>query len=76
VTATTDRICVHCKEPGGPGALRPYGKDGALVCFACAMLPENEAQTEASLQAIFDAEPGAPMMLTDDGPVPILGGRH
>ena len=35
--------CEHC---GRIAELRPYGRNGAAICFDCAMKPENKAETE------------------------------
>ncbi|HEY0029176.1 MAG TPA: hypothetical protein VGC65_00345 [Bacteroidia bacterium] len=46
--ATPPAECAYCKKVE---ELRPYGKDGAKICFDCGMLPENKAETERLLQA-------------------------
>jgi len=32
----------NCEQCGKPGDLRPYGKDGAWICFKCGMKDEEE----------------------------------
>ena len=35
--------CAYC---GALEELRPYGKNGARICYPCATKPENKAETE------------------------------
>lgn len=44
--------CDYC---GKVAELRPYGKDGASICFECGMKPENRKQTDAALDARLNA---------------------
>ena len=42
-----DRRCTSCRKVD---ECRPYGKDGAQVCFACAMAtPESKAEAERQM---------------------------
>lgn len=34
----------QCDECGKVAELRPYGKNGACICFQCAMKDENETK--------------------------------
>lgn len=44
--------CYYCKKPGD---LRPYGPDGALVCFPCATsTPERESTAVAGFSAVLN----------------------
>lgn len=45
-----------CSDCGKEEELRPYGKDGAWVCFACAMKDEAEAHRQFEKQ--FLNQPG------------------
>lgn len=46
-------VCEGCKKLD---ELRPYGKDGARICFACAQAtPASRAIAEAAMHAKFDA---------------------
>jgi ribosomal protein L37AE/L43A len=36
----------ECSDCGDTGELRPYGKDGAWVCFDCGMKDEDEASRQ------------------------------
>lgn len=60
---------VFIGEPSDPGAceycgnvtdLRPYGKDGALICFDCGMKPENKAITDEMFGKAMDEALGEP----------------
>lgn len=50
----TSRVCCTCGHAelprsldlAGNSELRPYGPGGAPICFACAMRPENRAETD------------------------------
>lgn len=46
-----DDACAYCDKVA---ELRPYGKDGARICFDCAMKPENKAITEAAFGKLID----------------------
>lgn len=41
----------NCEYCGEKSELRPYGKDGAWICFDCGMNPGNKKTTET----MFDA---------------------
>lgn len=64
------RCCWICKSEGDGKTLRPYGKDGADVCFSCAMKPEHVATTEMQLSHALDAA-GEVGELTEEGPKPM-----
>ena len=50
-------ICTCCGEWFGPNGIRPYGKDGTLICFNCMMAePEREREGERRFAAMFDTE--------------------
>lgn len=77
----TDRKCCHCKKVEDHTlneknkvkvGLRPYGPDGALVCFTCAFAtPERRAQTEAQFKKALDGIDG-PAVFTPNGPAPLI----
>lgn len=59
--------CIHC---GAGRDLRPYGPDGAPICFKCAMeTPDRKAEAERQLAAML-GEAGPVSVLTEDGPMP------
>jgi len=65
-----------CSECGSTTAeLRPYGLNGASICYACAMAtPERKARATAALDARLDAieaSGGEALIGGEDGPVPI-----
>lgn len=81
------KICCACgsselprsEDPKGSSELRPYGPGGQPICYACAMDPGRRAETDrqfdqqlaaAERQAI--AEGAAGVVLTTDGPKPLL----
>jgi hypothetical protein len=49
INAGEDGTCTAC---GREAELRPYGKDGAAVCFECAM--KDEAETERQLGKLIE----------------------
>lgn len=44
--------CEYCKTENAD--LRPYGLDGAWICYLCAMKPENKATTDKMFKANLD----------------------
>jgi hypothetical protein len=71
------KACGTCNQPenfqaDSQSELRPYGKGGALICYRCAMKPENEAEAKRQFKGILDGieASGQVPMLTDDGVVP------
>jgi hypothetical protein len=76
--ARTCRACGHAElspdqDPARKTELRPYGPDGAPICFPCAMRPENldEAvrQFTDKIAAAWKAGDGV-AVLSKDGPQP------
>lgn len=59
--------CCHCGS--SESELRPYGPNGAPVCFDCAMKPENKRNTEVQFAGRL-ALAGDVAMLTEAGPAP------
>lgn len=55
-----------------PSKLRPYGKNGAPICFDCAQKPENYPEARRRMEAACDAAlasaRGAGVALFTDGP--------
>ena len=49
IVATPPGICEDCSEKK---ELRPYGKDGAFICFDCAM--KDESSAEGQFQKLID----------------------
>lgn len=43
IESEPEEICEYC---GKIAETRPYGKNGARICFDCAMSPENKTETE------------------------------
>lgn len=50
--------CEHepCEYCGKVDELRPYGKNGAKICFDCAMKPENVKTAEDTFKKILNWE--------------------
>ena len=84
--------CCACDRPElpdredsrGETELRPYGPDGALICFGCAMKTENRAEADRRLDEALDAAEVvsradganiAHVVLTARGPRPLKTGR-
>ena len=85
-------ICCACgrselpdrEDPRGETELRPYGPASALICFSCAMKPENRAEADRQLNEALDAAEAvsradgasiAHVVLTTRGPRPLKTGR-
>jgi hypothetical protein len=43
----------QCDYCGAIGELRPYGRDGAKICFPCSRLPENVDVAKAAMAKLF-----------------------
>ena len=58
VTQGMPSACEYCKkekeENGSPVDLRPYGKDGAWICFDCGMSPASRATTDSTFKNLLD----------------------
>ena len=62
-----ERACCHCGDTAAE--LRPYGPNGAYVCFECAMNPEHRAETDRQFGGRLALIQG-PVVLTSEGPAP------
>lgn len=51
IESTAPATCTDC---GQEDELRPYGKDGAWVCFDCAM--KDEAEAEKQFEKLINGE--------------------
>lgn len=63
--------CVHCKTT--EKELRPYGPNGAWVCYDCAMSPEHKEETRINFDAQLRAAAKVnPIVVIDSehGPIP------
>lgn len=49
-----DDICEYC---GKKAETRPYGRNGARICFSCAMMPENKDETEKNFDLVLRGAP-------------------
>lgn len=56
-TDFTEAPCEYC---GKVDELRPYGKNGAKICFDCGMKPENIKTTEAAFEKVLNGESELP----------------
>lgn len=66
-------VCYYCCRPARE--LRPYGPDGAAVCFACmSSTPAREAEAVAVFARRLDsvARVTGVAQLTPAGPVPCI----
>jgi len=45
----THEYCEYCNKKTDD--LRPYGKDGAWICYQCGMKPENRSTTDKIFSA-------------------------
>ena len=68
----TPRMCFLCRTT--TEELRPYGYQGAWLCFSCAMKPENKAQTEQQYLAQLDAAGPIAIIGEETGPRPLKRG--
>ena len=65
------RTCHYCPADFD---LRPYGPNGAYVCFPCAMAtPEREQEAEEQFNKILDNIKDPVLLDPDLGPVPYSG---
>ncbi len=70
----SDGTCVYC---GKRGDLRPYARNGGLLCFPCMMdEPDRQIEAHEQLGILLDAIPGEAVVLTPDGPVAGNGGKN
>lgn len=66
-----------CTTCGKPEELRPYGKNGSLICFYCAMAtPESKKTAEEAFALQFDACGSHVVIGGEAGPVPLGGIKH
>lgn len=66
--------CVYCGS--ATEELRPYGPNGAWVCFPCAMqTPEREAEAARQFSAQIAAAGPVVIIGEPTGPRPANGGR-
>lgn len=56
-TPSEDQPCEYC---GQMSELRPYGKNGARICFDCGMKPENKEYVEKAINDIFTGQSELP----------------
>ena len=72
------RTCSCCGQLEGTGKreIRPYGKDGADICFEC-MTSDPEKEMEARKQFARKDDAAIRLtrssLLTPEGPVPFIG---
>ena len=61
--------CFHCKNTFSTEDLRPYGPNGALICFDCGMeTPERKALASEMFQKVLDLLHSDIVILTPTGP--------
>lgn len=69
-------VCDH-EEDNDQYELRPYGKNGAMICFDCMIAsPERVAEAAKQFSARLDVaaeETGIAIIGGKDGPVPYKG---
>ena len=64
--------CYYCEQ--FEKEMRPYGPEGAFVCFKCAMeTPERKAQTEQNFDAQLNAAGPVALIGEETGPRPLTG---
>jgi hypothetical protein len=51
-----ESVPMPCEYCGNLEELRPYGQNGALICFDCGMKPENITITESTFDKIHSGE--------------------
>lgn len=70
--STDLRVCHYCRT--GEREMRPYGPDGAWVCFPCAFAtPERKAETEQNYGAQLMGSGPAAVIGEETGPRPLAG---
>lgn len=67
-------------DPDGYGdavECRPYGVNGAWVCFICMMsTPENQAEAKKQFSSQLEAAGPVSIIGETTGPRPLKGGKH
>jgi hypothetical protein len=67
VTQGMPDACAYCakthEKDGGPIDLRPYGKDGAWICYDCGMKPQNRGTTDKMFSGVLNSNT---MVVTGD----------
>lgn len=67
-----NRSCYLC---GSTAELRPYGPKWELICFDCAMKPENVGTTEKMFMGQIESAGNGPVVIgTEAGPYPLKKG--
>ena len=62
---------MNCETCGSEKECRPYGANGAMICFQCAFAtPEAKARTESNYAMQLDAAGPTPLIGLEYGPVP------
>jgi hypothetical protein len=67
-------ICTECNKDED---CRPYGMNGAMICFSCGM--KNEEQTSKNFLSQLDAAAqvsGVVFLGEETGPRPMRSGNH
>ena len=60
--------CTICNKED---ELRPYGPNGSMICFDCAMKPERKTETEKNFVSQLEACGSIAMIGTEAGPIPL-----
>lgn len=63
--------CHYCEQ--WEKEMRPYGPNGAWVCFPCSQAPERKAQTEKAFYSQLDAAGTVALIGEETGPRPLTG---
>lgn len=61
--------CAYCKKNA---ELRPYGINSAMICFDCAMKPENIRNTEKQFMGQLEASGPVVLIGEETGPRPFI----
>lgn len=54
IESEPEDTCEYC---GAHKETRPYGKNGARICFKCAMKPENKEETDKNFGLVLRGDP-------------------
>ena len=70
--------CCYCHQPDGKGdhELRPYGPEGADICFGCmTSTPEREAEAGRLFGTLLDKADAitGKALATEEGPITFIG---
>jgi hypothetical protein len=65
------KVQARCVDCGAENDLRPYGPNGAPICYPCAMRPERKHTAEEQMEAAINRCGPIAVLSADDIPRPL-----